>query len=141
LRRHSEKRDYMPSDENKVISLLRKELAGAPGLLFAVLVGSRADGSATGESDWDIALQWRYGDARDRIPRHESMRRRLAHILQVPESRIDLIDLSNARLAMRALAAEEGCLLAANDEMAWARFHTRTWRELEDFYWERAHAA
>lgn len=131
----------MPSDENKVISLLREELAGAPGLLFAVLVGSRADGSATGESDWDIALQWRYGDARDRIARHESMRRRLARILQVPEDRIDLIDLSNARLAMRALAAEEGCLLAANDELAWARFLTRTWRELEDFYWERAHAA
>lgn len=131
----------MLSDENEVISLLREESAGTPGLLFAVLVGSRADGSATGESDWDIALQWRYGDPLDRIARHESMRRRLARILHVPDDRIDLIDLSNARLAMRVLAAEEGRLLVANDELAWARFLTRTWRELEDFYWERAHAA
>jgi len=131
----------MISDENKVISLLREELAGTQGLLFAVLVGSRADGSATGESDWDIALQWRYGDAHERIAGHESMRRRLARMLRVPEDRIDLIDLSNARLAMRALVAEQGLLLVANDELAWARFLTRTWRELEDFYWERAHAA
>lgn len=130
----------MLSDENKTL-LLRKELAEAPELLFAVLVGSRADGSATGESDWDIALQWRYGDASNRIAWHESMRRRLAYIIQVPEDRLDLIDLSNARLAMRALVAEEGRLLAVNDELAWARFLVRTWRELEDFYWERAHAA
>lgn len=130
----------MLSDENKTL-LLRKELAEAPELLFAVLVGSRADGSATGESDWDIALQWRYGDASNRIAWHESMRRRLAYIIQVPEDRLDLIDLSNARLAMRALVAEEGRLLAVNDELAWARFLTRTWRELEDFYWERMHAA
>jgi hypothetical protein len=130
----------MLSDEDKTL-LLRKELAEAPELLFAVLVGSRADGSATGESDWDIALQWRCGDASNRIAWHESMRRRLAYIIQVPEDRLDLIDLSNARLAMRALVAEEGLLLAVNDELAWARFLVRTWRELEDFYWERAHAA
>ncbi len=34
-------------------------LANTPEVLFAVLVGSRANGSVTENSDWDIALQWR----------------------------------------------------------------------------------
>jgi hypothetical protein len=25
--------------------------------------------------------------------------------------------------------------------LAWAYFQTTTWRELEDYYWDRAHAA
>ncbi len=116
-------------------------LADTPEVLFAVLVGSRANGSATENSDWDIALQWRHGDALERIAKHELMRHRLARILEAPDDKIDLIDLSNARLAMRALVAEEGSLLVVNDELAWAKFLTRTWRELEDFYWERTHAA
>lgn len=116
-------------------------LTDTPEALFAVLVGSRANGSATDKSDWDIAIQWQYGDALERIARHELMRHRLARILEVSDDQIDLIDLSDARLAMRALVAEEGCLLVANDELAWTKFLTRTWRELEDFYWKRTHAA
>ncbi len=116
-------------------------LAATPEVLFAVLVGSRANGSATEKSDWDIALQWQYGDALERIAKHELMRHRLARILETPDDQIDLIDLSNAQLAMRALVAEEGYLLVVNDDLAWTKFLTRTWRELEDFYWERTHAA
>lgn len=44
----------MPADT----STLRPLLAAQPGLLFAVLVGSRATGKAQPGSDWDIALQW-----------------------------------------------------------------------------------
>lgn len=123
------------------VKILGAVLADTPEILFAVLVGSRANGSATEKSDWDIAIQWQYGDALERIARHEMMRHQLARKLEVPDDQIDLIDLSNAGLAMRALAAEEGRLLVANDELAWAKFLTRTWRELEDFYWERTHAA
>ncbi len=128
-----------PLDEQMLKVL--QVLADTPEVLFAVLVGSRANGSATENSDWDIALQWQYGDALERIAKHELMRHRLAHILEAPDDKIDLIDLSNARLAMRALVAEEGSLLVVNDELAWAKFLTRTWRELEDFYWDRTHAA
>jgi predicted nucleotidyltransferase len=133
--------DQTLSVKKGFIAELRLVLTDTPEVLFAVLVGSRANGSATENSDWDIAIQWQYGDALERIARHELMRHRLARILEAPDEPIDLIDLSNARLAMRALVAEEGFLLVVNDELAWAKFLTRTWRELEDFYWERAHAA
>lgn len=127
--------------EKGFISGLRQTLSNTPEVLFAVLIGSRAHGSATEKSDWDIAIQWQYGDALERIARHELMRHRLARLLEAPDDQIDLIDLSNARLTMRALVAEEGSLLVVNDELAWAKYLTQTWRELEDFYWERTHAA
>jgi hypothetical protein len=38
---------------------------------------------------------------------------------------------------MRGSVAEEGLPLAGEDTLAWAHFLLRTWRELEDFYWER----
>ena len=129
------------SAEKRFIAELQQVLADTPEVLFAVLVGSRTNGSAAEKSDWDIAIQWQYGDALERISKHELMRHRLARILEAPDDQIDLIDLSNARLAMRALVAEDGSLLVVNDELAWAKFLMRTWRELEDFYWERTHAA
>ncbi len=136
---------HMPAQtlpvEKVIIDTLRQALTDTPEALFAILVGSRANGSATENSDWDIAIQWQHGDALQRIARHELMRHRLASLLGLPNEQIDLIDLSNARLAMRALVAEEGYLLVANDELAWTKFLTRTWRELEDFYWEHTHAA
>ncbi len=127
--------------ETEYSAKLRQALTDTTGILFAVLIGSRANAGATENSDWDIAILWQYGDAMARIAKHELMRRRLALILETPDAQIDLIDLSNARLAMRALVAEEGCLLAVNDELAWTKFLTRTWRELEDFYWEQTYAA
>ena len=127
--------------DNAFIVTIQQVLLDTQDVLFAFLVGSRANNSATDASDWDIAIQWRYGDALARIAKHELLRHRLASMLAMPDSQIDLIDLSDARLAMQALAAEEGCLMVANDELAWAKFLTRTWRDLEDYYWERAHAA
>lgn len=124
------------------LDALQQVLAQHEGLDFAVLVGSRAQGTARPESDWDIALSWAPGiDWLERIARSETLRRALAHALGVPEDRIDLIDLAQANLAMRAAAAEEGLPLWGEDHPAWARFLRRTWRELEDFYWEREHAA
>ena len=112
-----------------------------PQVLFAVLVGSRASGRAAESSDWDIAVLWQQMDALARISRHEYLRRELASALGVTDDKIDLIDLSSAGLAMRALATEEGILIVANDERAWRKFQERTWREIEDFHWERDHAA
>lgn len=121
---------------------VRAILAKAPGLDFAVLVGSRATGQARADSDWDLALGWSPALSwLERVSRTEALRRRLAQGLRLPEARIDLIDLANSNLAMRAQAAEEGIPLHGDDTPAWARFLRRTWRELEDYYWERAHAA
>lgn len=117
-------------------------LAETPGLAFAVLIGSRATHTARDESDWDIAVCWRStATPLARIGQHEALRHRLAQCLAIPDDKIDLIDLASARLAMKAAVAEDGVIVHVEDELAWAYFQTSTWRELEDFYWDRAHAA
>jgi len=121
---------------------LSKVLADTPRLALAVLIGSRAQQTARQESDWDIAVSWKpTADSFLRLGRHESLRHRLAQCLDLADDRIDLIDLAVACLAMKAVVAEEGKVRHTNDELAWAYFQTTTWRELEDYYWDRAHAA
>lgn len=120
---------------------LRQLLNNEAGLLFAVLVGSRAEGTAHPHSDWDIALQWDFSLGwLDVLGRTETLRRKLASALQVAESEVDLIELRRANLAMKATVAEDGLVLCGGDSLEWARFLRRTWRELEDFYWDKAHA-
>ena len=82
-----------------------------PLLAFAVLVGSRATGTAHAASDWDIALQW--SPALDGL----------------------------TNLAIRASVAEEGVPLTGQESLAWPQFLQRTGRELEDFYWDKQHSA
>ncbi len=117
-------------------------LATTTGLEFAVLVGSRAINRARPDSDWDIALQWRTATPwMQTVGDQETLRRWIAETLGASPDRIDLIDLTRASLAMRANAAENGRVLKGEDTLAWAHFLTRTWRELEDFYWEQSHAS
>jgi len=117
-------------------------LSGETDIEFAVLVGSRTTGTTHSGSDWDIALQW---DARldwiEVLGKTETLRRKMAEAIGVASDKIDLIELRRANLAMRAEVAEGGLPLLGEDTLAWAYFLTRTWRELEDFYWERQHAA
>lgn len=121
---------------------LARILADQADLQFAVLVGSRATGSARPDSDWDIALEWTpQRDWLSVLGSTETLRHTLADALQTSPANIDLIDLRRANLAMRASVAEEGLPLTGQDTLAWARFLLRTWRELEDFYWVRRHAA
>ncbi len=127
---------------HRALECMRPLLEQQAGLDFAVLVGSRASGEAHHDSDWDIALGWTPGmDWLERVARTETLRRALADTLGEPESRIDVIDLANSNLAMRASAVEDGVPIWGEDHAAWARFLRRTWRELEDHYWERSHAA
>ena len=114
------------------LARLRTLLAAEPDLEFAVLVGSRAAGTHTAASDWDIALQWRRDlDWMEQLGRTETLRRLLAEALAVPEAAVDLVDAPRANLAMRAVIAEEGVVLAGEDGLPWQRFLRRTWRELE----------
>ena len=111
-------------------------------LELAVLIGSRATGTAVSDSDWDIAVRWRRGIApMAMLAATERLRSRIARTEQVPDDMIDLIDMSTARLAMRAVIAEEGTPLKGGDAIAWNRFLNRTWRELEEYYWESVYAA
>jgi predicted nucleotidyltransferase len=124
------------------LAKLSTALAGTPELAFAILIGSRAAGNARPDSDWDIAVRWSPSpDLMHHLGRHEILRQRLAEQLDLQSDKIDLIDLASARLAMRTEVANAGKPLCIRDPLAWAYFQTSTWRQLEDFHWDRAHAA
>lgn len=131
-----------PTQIDKAKSNAQGVLAQRADLAFAVLVGSRATGTAHKDSDWDIAVKWANNlTGTNRLLAAEQLRQDLRQALQVREDQIDLIDLGEARLAMRALAAEEGTPLTIADDLAWVRFLQNTWAELEDNQWRTQHAA
>ena len=122
------------------ISQLSDILSNLPELELAILIGSRATGTAHPDSDWDIAIQWNRGiDFLQQLAATEQLRRTLAEVLGMSEQDVDLIDIPTARLAMRAVVAEEGVPLKGGDSLAWYRFLQRTWRELEEQYWEQTY--
>ena len=124
------------------LNRLREFLADIATLELAILIGSRAVGGAHAGSDWDIAIQWPGAlSLFENMAHTETLRRDLAKVLGVTEEDIDLIDLPRARLAMRAAVADRGVPLKGEDSLAWNRFLSRTWRELEDYAWEQARAA
>ncbi len=111
-------------------------------LELAVLVGSQASGAGRSGSDWDIAIQWdKKLNFIDQLAATESLRKCLATTLNIDILTVDLIDLPTARLAMRAVVAEEGQILHGAETLAWCHFLQRTWRELEEAYWEEIYAA
>ncbi len=123
-------------------AILTRVLGAQPELQFAVLVGSRATGVVHAQSDWDIALQWAPQlDWLTMLGKTETLRSALAEAIDTAPTAIDLIELRRANLAMRSSVAEEGVPLFRQDSLAWMHFLQRTWRELEDFYWAKRHAA
>lgn len=130
----------MPFDDT--ISPLARYLAGQDAVVFAVLLGSRARQQARTDSDWDIAL-WISRDlgGMARIALLEEIRCDLGQLLGASPSRIDLIDLAHAGLAMRVAAANEGLLLKQDNGSVYNRFLNSTWRALDDFEWEQKRAA
>ena len=121
---------------------VEQTLSKTEGLAFAVLVGSRAEGSAHAHSDWDIAIKWAPTlSLTEQLRLTELLRHQLRLALDLDEDRIDLIDVSGAGLTMRALVAEQGKELVVQDDLAWIRFLSATWFELEDHYWRAQHAA
>ncbi len=125
-----------------VAGCLLQTLRAQPQLEFAVLVGSRVTNQARIDSDWDFALQWQPQlDWLTVLGLTETLRRDLAGVLQVTPDAVDLIELRRANLAMRASVAEEGMPLTGQESLAWAHFLQRTWRDMEDFYWDQRRAA
>ncbi|BCG63740.1 MAG: toxin [Methyloprofundus sp.] len=123
------------------LNKLKQVFAEQIDLELAILIGSQAQGNATVQSDWDIAIRWvRQIDPMQRIIKTENLRRILGKQLALPEVKIDLVELSTAKLAMCANVAEDGMVLKGEDSLAWAHFLQRTWRELENFYWDKIYA-
>ena len=121
---------------------LKSVFSAIHGLELVVLVGSQSNGTAHADSDWDFAIQWnREMSFMDQLSTTEKLRKHIATSLKTDLSEIDLIDLPSARLAMKALVAEEGVILHGVETLAWCHFLQRTWRELEEQYWEEIYAA
>lgn len=123
-------------------SQLALALDQVPELELAVLVGSQANCSATAQSDWDIAIRW----AKRTLPAEQlafeaKLVQRIAQTLTIHPDKIDLIQLTAAKLAMREVVANQGIPLKGAQTLAWFHFLTQTWAEVEDFYWRKNHAA
>lgn len=115
---------------------------GREELDLVLLIGSRAVGHMRDGSDWDFAVQWKKGMPFEQVLENtEALRGQLANHLGTPTDQVDLVDIPSARLAMRAVIAEEGLLLKGDNTLPWSHFLLRTWSELENFYWEKQHAA
>lgn len=124
------------------IECLTNLLQTIPDLELAVLVGSRAHGTATHQSDWDIAVRWKkHIKGLACLEHSEILKQQIADIIGMPKDQIDLIDLAAARLAMRAVIAEEGIILKGEETLAWSHYLTQTWGEMEDYYWRKNNAA
>ncbi|MDH3327546.1 MAG: nucleotidyltransferase domain-containing protein [Gammaproteobacteria bacterium] len=127
---------------NPMILKLQQALETQQNLELAVLVGSQAEGRARAESDWDIAIQWKKNlSTLENLSSTETLRRYLAKTLDIEEDLVDLINIPNTGLAMRALVAENGIPLKGENSLAWNHFLGRTWRELEYYEWEKQHAS
>jgi uncharacterized protein len=123
---------------------LRQCLLNVSQLELAILIGSQVNGKTHSESDWDIAIRWHRQpkiNVMTALAQTETLRQTLAQLLNVTDDKIDLIDLTTARLTMRVVVAEEGVVLKGEETLAWHYFLQRTWRELEEYYWNQCYAA
>jgi uncharacterized protein len=124
------------------IDALKHLLQAEPNLELAILVGSRSTDTATQHSDWDIAIRWKKEiNGLMCLEFSAALKQKIADAIATHQEQIDLIDMTTARLAMRAVIAEEGLMLKGDDTLAWRHFLTQTWGELEDYYWRKQHAA
>ncbi len=104
-------------------TILKQVLENQRDLELAILIGSQAKGDANPESDWDLAIRWVRGiDPMTCLGKTETLRRLLAHTLGLPESKIDLINLTSTGLTMNAVVVEEGTVLKGEETLAWSHF-------------------
>lgn len=123
------------------IETLQTIFQAQAALEIAVLVGSRADGTAKDNSDWDIALRWTKQTAPvDQLMLTEKLRQEICASTSLHPDKIDFIDLASAKLAMRALVANKGRVLKGDNSLPWMHFLSYTWGQMEDFSWRQSHA-
>ncbi len=117
-------------------------LTALEDIRFATLIGSRCNHTARTDSDWDIAV-WiaRNINGLHRLDLLEKARHKIASALYISPDKVDIIDLAESGLAMRATVANEGLLIKQDPGSLYNHFLVRTWRELEEFDWENRHAA
>jgi len=98
-------------------------------VLALYLFGSRAEGVARPDSDWDIAVLWREGLARvERATRRYALIEELSHLLG---ARVDVVDLRAAPLLLAARAIR-GELVFEREPTTRALFEARVASREED---------
>lgn len=127
----------------QTIDSLRKYFRQSDDIEFAALVGSQVTGLATENSDWDIAVQCakKDEDYLQHLGRLENIRREIAKLLKLNSAKIDIIDVPQAKLAMRELIANHGVPICGEQSLSWYHFLQRTWRDLEDYHWEELYVS
>jgi len=123
-------------------SLIQQTFDDHKSLELAILIGSQADNTATPNSDWDFAIQWKHDiDPIQQLVKTEKLRNQLAKALHQPDNKIDLINIPTAGLAIRGTIANNGIILRGENTLALSHFLLKTWRDLEEFYWDKLYAA
>lgn len=123
------------------IKNLKDLLQQEDDLEIAVLIGSRSTERYLPDSDWDIAILWKKDlELMSKLAKTEKIRKKISHQVFNDKTKIDLIDISAAGLAMRGEIAENGILLVGDNTLPWSHFLKRVWRELEEFYWDDIYA-
>lgn len=109
-------------------SALADLLADQPQLRLAIIFGSLARGTATPQSDLDLAVWGMCGPLS--AERTQALIEELALITGRP---VDLVDLATAGIAIRRTIVREGRILFARDAAAYPEVLSRLWWDTEDF--------
>ena len=102
---------------------------------FALLFGSRANGTTHSQSDWDFAIWFQNSSINERLFQKEQLRQQLAQLLKMNSDEIDVIDLRSASLSLKSSVVADGVVLKGEDSLELMLFYKRVWSLEEDFYW------
>lgn len=127
----------MPDINSIALAKLAEQL---PQLSCLVLIGSRANGTAQQQSDWDFAYFFDEPNEFIRLGLAETLRQQLASLVNCYADSIDLVDMRSAQLAMRIVIVNDGQLIFCQNAHFWFKFQEKTWREHEYWKWEESHA-
>ncbi|MBL7003713.1 MAG: nucleotidyltransferase domain-containing protein [Gammaproteobacteria bacterium] len=127
---------------SKIILQLSKALKARTDIKFSILFGSRARGTETPESDWDIAIWFKdNSDAWENLGKKEDIRNQVCKLFAINETKVDIVDLARSELSINATVVDEGIELSEQDSLALAYYYQGVWSKIEEFYWNLNHAA
>lgn len=100
-----------------------------PHLKLLALFGSRAKGTATQQSDWDLAilLDWVPSGWEELV-----LGDTLAQILNIPSDRVDLVNLTHCSPVLGYVVAKEGQVLYESEPNLFIHFQIKAWKQFAD---------
>ncbi len=87
-------------------------------------------------------MQWQRDlDEMSKLAYTEQLRKQLFETLGIPGNKIDFINIPGAGLAMSENIANQGIVSKGENTLALSHFLTKTWRQLEEYCWDKLYAA